>query len=70
MNFDNVIKDNDIIQQALNGKPIDADLYSWLGCDILKLSYIKADLKAGKTPGEVAEFYGVSEEGLEKFNLI
>ena len=29
--FKNLIKDNDIVQQALNTEPIDIELYQWLG---------------------------------------
>lgn len=65
--FKNLIKDNDIVQQALNTEPIDIELYQWLGADILKLSYMKRDLKEGKSKEDVAQFYGVTVEGIDKF---
>ena len=35
--------------------------------DILKLSYMKRDLKEGKSKEDVAQFYGVTVEGIDKF---
>lgn len=60
-------EDNDLINQAMNGNSLDMEMYAWLGGDILKLSYIKDALKQGKSRQVVAEFYGVSVEGMDKF---
>lgn len=62
-----IIEDNDLISQAMNGKPLDMALYAWLGADIMKLSYIKVALLEGKDPKTVADFYGVTLDGLYKF---
>ena len=67
--FKEIVQENDIVQQALHGEGIDSELYEWLGCDILKLSYIKNSLKQGMSIEKVADFYGVTVEGIKKFIL-
>lgn len=66
--FKEVIEGNDIIQNSFLGKAPDPELMQFLGSDILKLSYIKRALE--KEPIEkVADFYGVTVEGIKKFVL-
>lgn len=66
---ENLILENPIVKQALNGEKIDTELLSWTGGDILRLSYIRASLKAGKSPEWCADFYGVLLVGVKKYFL-
>lgn len=60
---------NPIVKQALNGEKIDTELLSWTRGDVLRLSYIRASLEAGKSPEWCADFYGVSLYGVKKYFL-
>jgi len=63
------IQENPIVKQALEGGKIDMEMYTWAGCDILMLTYIKNFLDSGATPETAAQEFGVTVEGIYKFIL-